>query len=148
MRQGKVKVIRELGRYYRDGVDGRDKAGLTPLSTVMWASKRAVVPALLYLGAECNLADFNGRTPVSYGNDHVELVRLLIEHGADIQLAGLDRRTPVSYGIRNIELVRLLVEHGANINLADKEGHTPLWWARDIENDDLKAHLMELGAHL
>ena len=146
VRQGKVQVIRELGRYHRNGVDGRDKAGLTPLSTAMWASKRAGVSALLDLGADCNLADFDGRTPVWYGKDHVELVRLLIEHGADIQLADLDRRTPVSYGIRNIELVRLLVEHGADTNLADKNGHTPLSWARDIENDGLKAQLIELGA--
>lgn len=146
--RGKVEVIRELGRYYRDGVDSRDKTGRTPLSTAMWENDRAVVSELLALGADCNLADFQGRTPVSYGTTQVELVRILIEHGADIQRADSDGRTPVSYGVRNIELVRLLVEHGADINLADKNGRTPLWWARDIENEDLKAQLVELGAHL
>ena len=87
VRQGKIGVIRELGRYHRDGVDSRDKTGRTPLSTAKWENNRAVVSALLGLGVDCNLADFDGRTPVSYGNDHVELVRLLIEHGADIRLA-------------------------------------------------------------
>ena len=94
-----------------------NKTGRIPPSSAMWESNRAVVSALLDLGADCNLADFNGRMPVSYGDDYVELVRLLIMYGVDIQRADFDGRTPVSYGVGNIELMRLLVKHGPDINL-------------------------------
>ena len=87
-------VIRVLGEYHPDGVHSRDLTGRTPLSVAMWETSVDVVHALLDLGADINLADYNGRTPLSHGVGKFELVKLLVERGADINLPDKDGHTP------------------------------------------------------
>ena len=63
----------------------------------MLTSNADIVHALLDLGAGIlvNAADDNGKTPLSYGAEEVELVRLLVKRGADINLPDKDGRTAV-----------------------------------------------------
>lgn len=99
-KRGHVKVIKELGKYYPSGINSLDITGRTPLSTAMWQRNLDVLRALLDYGADPNLPDYAGKTPVSYGVENIESVRLLVE------------------------------EYGADINVPDHSGHTALWWAR------------------
>ncbi|CAD6581928.1 MAG: hypothetical protein ASARMPRED_000737 [Alectoria sarmentosa] len=73
-----VKVIRELGNYYREGGTSAD-----------------ILHALLDLGAKINLADFNRKTPISYGVEKIELVKALVDRGADLNLPDKDGHTPL-----------------------------------------------------
>ena len=90
-----AKVIKELGKYYRDGVNRRDRDGRTPLCESVWGPDTDVLRELLDLGADINLPDFNGKPPVAYGIEKLDLVRFLIERGADINLPDNDGHTPL-----------------------------------------------------
>ncbi|MCJ1377534.1 hypothetical protein MMC17_000629 [Xylographa soralifera] len=98
-KNGRVHAIRELARYYPQGVHSRDRTGRTPLSVAMWGTDTEVLRALLDAGAEVDCPDDDGRAPISFGPSKTEMVKLLVE------------------------------EFGADINLADRAGHTPLWYA-------------------
>jgi len=100
-RFGQVDIIRILGEYYPQGLNRRDATGRTPLSTAMEDTSESVLRALLECGADVNLPDFSGRTPVSHGVGNVEFMKVLVG------------------------------EYGADINKGDDAGHTPLWYARD-----------------
>ena len=90
-----VKVIQELGNYYPEGVNSRDVTGRTPLSVAMWGTSADLLHALLDLGAKINLADFNWKTPISYGVEKIELVKTLVDCGADLNLPDKDGHTPL-----------------------------------------------------
>ena len=90
-----AKVIRVLGDYYLAGVNSRDTAGYTPLSWAMWGNNADVVHALLKVGADINLPNNHGRTPISFGIGNIELVRILVERGADINIPDENGRRPL-----------------------------------------------------
>lgn len=90
-----AKVIKELGKYYRDGVNSRDRDGRRPLCESVWGPNTDVLRELLDLGADINLPDFNRKPPVAYGIEKLDLVRFLIERGADINLPDNDGHTPL-----------------------------------------------------
>lgn len=98
-RTDQVQVIKELVKHYPDGVNKRDLSGRTPLSTAMWGTNREVLRALLDGGADVNLPDSEGKPPISFGAEKVEMVKVLVEG------------------------------YGAQINVRDGRGRTPLWYA-------------------
>ncbi|KAL8688063.1 MAG: hypothetical protein Q9218_005932 [Villophora microphyllina] len=147
-KHGRADIIRILAHYHPKGVHSRDATGRTPLSTAMWYENQEVLRALVDHGANVNEPDKSGRTPVSYGTDHSEMVRVLVkEFNADINRPDNEGRTPISYGICKLGFVRVAVELGADINRPDKEGHSPLWYARN-ESWEMKEELRGLGAEM
>ncbi|MCJ1393025.1 hypothetical protein MMC18_005897 [Xylographa bjoerkii] len=104
-KHGHVQVIKELIKYYPEGVHSRDKTGRTPLSIAMWGTEKEVLRALLDAGADVNCQDNEGRPPISFGPNKIEMVKVLVE------------------------------EHGADNSLVDCEGHTPLWYAGKLNKD-------------
>lgn len=100
-RFGQVDIIRILEEYHPQGLNGRDATGRTSLSTAMEDTSASVLRALLECGADVNLPDSDGRTPVSHGVGNVEFVKVLVG------------------------------EYGAKIKKPDDAGKTPLWYARD-----------------
>lgn len=102
-RFGQVDIIRLLKEYYSQGLNSRDATGRTPLSTAVEHTSESVLRALLDCGADVNLPDFEGRTPVSHGVGNVEFVKVLVG------------------------------EYGADINEPDDAEKTPLWYARDLD---------------
>lgn len=70
-----------------------------------------------------NLADFEGRTPISHGVGRIEHIKYLVE------------------------------ECGADLNIPDNDGHRPLWYAKKNSSDnpspgkiDIVKELVSLGA--
>jgi ankyrin repeat protein len=117
------------------------------VNTMFWSAKRAynatklfhasiiglegVVRSLLAKGADPNLGDTDGRTPllVASSNGHEEVVKLLIAAGAepderadDVSSTAL--MTASMHG--HIDVTRLLIEAGADINAASTYGGTAL----------------------
>ena len=141
-KRGQAAAIEALGKYYRAGVNSQNhtgertsistnknsqlmcSAGRTPLSVAMWEGNLSVLRALCKLEAKVDLADDNGRTPISFGCQQIEGVRYLVQ------------------------------EKGANINIKDNEGHSPLWYAKKFQDDksqlfagtDIVKELIALGA--
>lgn len=120
VKNGRVNIIKYLGKVYPQGLNSRDATGRTPLSTAMWGTKTDVLRALLDcdVDVDVDLPDFNGRSPISHGVWNIEFVRVLVE------------------------------EYGADINKDDDAGHTPLWYARDNKDERFQQQLKELGARM
>lgn len=100
-------------------VNGVGLYGSTPLSTAVAALDRAIVTMLLQRGADVNIGDELGRSPLM---------------AAILNFADID-------------LLRLLLDAGADTNAADHRGLTPLW-ATLLENGDseIMRLLLEYGA--
>ncbi|MDB6059839.1 MAG: tankyrase-2 isoform [Verrucomicrobiales bacterium] len=94
--------------------------GLTPLLTTL---NRELVEMLLNHGADPNLADENGKTPLHLAVESREkaLVELLIAHGAKVNATNKQGTPPIAYvrgattGVPS-EIRQLLVKAGANEN--------------------------------
>ena len=87
----------------------------------MWQNSVSVLKVLRKYKTDVNLADYEGRTPVSYGVEQIDLVKYLVK------------------------------ECGADINQADHAGHTPLWYAKSkcvepSKGIDVVKELTSLGA--
>ncbi|WP_082282748.1 ankyrin repeat domain-containing protein [Myxococcus hansupus] len=84
-----------------------------------------LIPMLIASGADVNLPDANGMTP--------------LHHAIDIEADGAYQRgeRPSAY------VTRLLLAHGAQPNTCDRNGRTPLDLARDYQHEDAIAALEE-----
>lgn len=92
-------------------------------------------PIFLYFAPAVRTANFNirrseGFAPIHFAvrNNHVGLIRLLINKGININIQSFSGATPLHESARtgNMEVMRLLLDNGAGVNIADARGNTPL----------------------
>jgi ankyrin repeat protein len=91
------------------------------------------VQSALQAGADVNLADDAGRTPLTLAvqEESLELVELLLQHGADPSRAGRKGYTPLQLATtwcKSVPIVKTLMAAGA-----DTEGLTPEEWEARAE---------------
>lgn len=89
-----------------------------------------MVGFLLENGANPNVQDFVGYTPLSYAasTSDIEKVRLLLDHGAEINAHNCTNANPLSLA-GNVEAARLLLERGADLEIRGNDTHaSPLLW--------------------
>ncbi len=106
----------------------------TPLISAVKNARPAAVAVLLAKGADPNLADQDGSTPLHHmalgwkPQKMEETIDLLLEAGADINARDKTGRTPLmmtAYNNRDQEKASaMLLEKGANPNLTDSQGNT------------------------
>ena len=105
-----------------------DCRGRTPLS---WASARGDTPTirtLLAHGADPNLPNNEGNSPLHYVKNAAS-AQLLLDHGADIHARNVHRATPLyalCQGSDDLALLTLFLSAGADVNAAHCDGETPL----------------------
>jgi ankyrin repeat protein len=112
------------------------------------AGSTLVVRRLIERGAEVNLADLRGRSPliVAVMMKHIETAGVLLAAGADVNHKDHRGATALFYAADAgfLDLVELLVVRGANPNLADDSGSTPLQVARSKEHSKVVHFLSSL----
>jgi len=130
-----AKVAEELGR--------------TPLmeavSNIGSQNMKPVVQALLAHGADVNLQDKDGLTPLMFVMD-LSLANLLLTKSPDLTLQDNHGRTALLWAIYHDipPLVAALLAHAANANDADKDGETALMLAAS-EKEGLQIIPMQLA---
>lgn len=113
----------------------------------------AAFALLLQRGADVNLADDMGETPLMEAIfwDTLDVAKRLIDKGARVDATDAAGETALIKAARDgkTEAVRLLLGHGANVNARSKAGMTPLLACVDrTENDQARASRAELEGHL
>ncbi len=135
---------------------GSKKGSLVRYSAKSYANFEAfdgeknILGYLVEQGANVNLADRFGRTPLSIACSmgSMRVVKHLVEQGADINRENQHGQTPLLEACQcnHEDIVKYLVERGADVNVADEFGKTPLFWAHFLENEALVEWLVGHGA--
>ena len=89
-----------------------------------------MVRALIAAGADVNIADHEGSTPIQAASagGHTDIVYDLIAAGANVNtVGGILRRAPIYNASRfgRTDMVRALIAAGAHVNITDYAGSTP-----------------------
>ena len=128
------------------------------MSHLAQQGRQEEVELLLKAGADADLEDSNGRTPLSYAAAEGEegVVRLLLEHGVNPDSRDQDQCTPLMWVAHscfgkaaNVDVARLL-EYNAQVDSLDFQGRTPLSHAieRMCRDDEIVVLLLEMGANM
>ena len=110
-------------------VNARDiTSGETALHAVVQRRDLTWVRFLLQRGANPNIADRNGVTPLQIAAQlgFIEGVEQLLKRGADVDVSDSTGETPLISAVhrRDIKLVETLVTNGANPDRADNSGRS------------------------
>ncbi|KAI2735236.1 hypothetical protein DTO013E5_1821 [Penicillium roqueforti] len=118
--------------------NGLDKASDgRPLIAAVFGGHIRVTASLLQYGANANVLDQNGMTPLwwAIASDYFDIVELLLSNGAGTESVGFDGLTPLLCAATEEKIAALesLINHGANINVQDPTGKTALMRAVSSE---------------
>ena len=113
------------------------KGNTTLMRSVVERKIYDITRMLLARGAEPNMKDYCGRTPMhllltngfSSNHDSIsDLARLLLDHGADVNARGKCHAAPLLLAIEwhMDDITRILLERGADPNVKNTRGKTPL----------------------
>lgn len=130
-------------------------AGQTLLHYAAEFGSTKIVSMLLILGADANVHDNGGHTPLyRVANGCATeagpwIVQALADAGADVNAAtGVNRTTALHMAARrgHVDLARALIACGAKIDVRDRKGDTPLQRARNCRRLAVVQLLIEHGA--
>jgi truncated hemoglobin YjbI len=132
-------------------------AGRTLLHEAAAAGSLRIVELLLSLGADANVADTGGHTPLyCLANECAvegagSVVRALVERGADVNASdGVKRCSALHMAARrgNVEVAGALLDCGANLEARDKLGDTPLRRSVNCDKVGVARLLVARGADI
>jgi ankyrin repeat protein len=140
-------VVQEILKYKPDA-NRRGSDGTTAVIACLQAYRykekevnlREVVRMLIDAGADPNLSDNKGKTPLIVNAWDVEIAKMLIAHGADVNARAYDGFTPL-LNAGTVEVTNLLLQHGADPFVKTEEGKTALDFAKQNNNKDQAALL-------
>jgi len=108
------------------------------------------VARLLAAGADPNVKDLDGKTPLYYAAEqcNADIAELLLRHGADPNAKNVRGETPLHRAVweRCGAVVELLLRRGADPNARDADGETPLHEAVSVRDVALVELLLKHGA--
>lgn len=105
--------------------------GITPLEYALIDCNADIVSLLIRYGAEVNLINELGATPIFLACDEAT-IELLTDAGANVNFRTYDGYTPLHSALfrRNDYVALKLIERGADVNVLSPEGTSPLHMLR------------------
>jgi hypothetical protein len=152
---GSVSDVAAALKHKKKALNKKDDEGQTPLATAVVQGEVGVVRFLLEQGADPNIPNKNGLTPLDHACSRdkaiaMTLAKLLLDHGANVNTKRPNPTyiTSLSWAVSsdNTELVRLLIDHGADITAAYDTGATALHTAAGRGDLEIAKLLIEHGA--
>ena len=121
----------------KTGAEVNDGGSPSLIHWAVWSDKTGLIlEALIEAGADVDVQDESGRTPLHRSAEYQPLTSTLgplIVAGADVNARDLDGLTPLHLAANgnpnNPRAVKGLLSEGASVNARDKDGLTPLHWA-------------------
>lgn len=152
---GEVADVEKIFKRDPTAINMQDNEGMTPLAGAVVQEQVDVVRFLLDKGADPNIPNKNGLTPLEHacGRDKTNglaLAKLLLAKGASVNATNVTGFTipPLEWAISsdNTELVKFLLENGANVMTKSDVGSTPLHSATDRGDLEIAEMLIAHGA--
>ena len=132
------------------GLNAKNAQGQTVFLAALTNGQTEMAQSLLAQGAEVNVQDSKGETPLTEAMQHCPaLVPTLLARGAKVKVVtqpfGL---TPLHLAVNadDLQTARLLLQHGADPNACPPHAHTPLYRARKHNQTAMVQILQEAGA--
>lgn len=128
----------------------KSPSGSPPLAVACSLGHRAVAGLLIEHGADPNVADERGFSPLHWAafKNVPDLVELLIGRHAAVNARSTTGATALHQAAAsgNVRSIELLIEAGAHVNEADQEGATPLYRALVAAQIQAAKRLHQAGA--
>ncbi|KAF3082932.1 hypothetical protein TWF569_001690 [Orbilia oligospora] len=124
-----------------------DNDGCTALYDSACYTKLDTARTLLSIGADINLGNENGWTPLHAAYDSAEFSELLISDGADINALNSSHHTPLMLACLHgfLATVKVLLKHRPKLELEDLLGYTALHLSASGGQYDITKLLLEDG---
>lgn len=131
-----VKRLLEVGCE----IDHQQNNGNSPLHYCTSSHDQEVAQLLLAHGANPNLCDVSGATPIVNVSD-VSILTALAEAGADLDHANDAGQTCLFKAVtyNKVDLIKRMIELGCDVNHQDNEGCTPLFYVKGDDRDWTRA---------
>ncbi|KAL2800461.1 ankyrin repeat-containing domain protein [Aspergillus keveii] len=113
-------------------INRRDYIGRTPLQYACRSGRLESVRLLLEAGADVNMVDDNGCTPLHICAEFDISIPLKILEALELQY-----RATETNGLHVSDIIRLLCQQGADVTALNKAGKTPLQLALDSRADEM-----------
>ena len=115
-------------------VNAQTKWGTTPLWSAAVAGRIELLEFLLSRGAELDVRDTEGRTPLIFivkHPFHPDMLSFLLTRGIDVNAQDVNGRTALMYAAEaaNEKLINILLDNAADLTLRDKNGRNALMYA-------------------
>jgi ankyrin repeat protein len=130
IRSGDVRAVQEYleAGFDINTCDSRHNASL--LHWAMWLPVPAIAVLLIERGAQVNVCDRYGMTPLNIAaiRNCFYLAFILVRYGALANIANANAMMPLHFAVvnNNIEMTSLLCAYGAIVNVFNSKGETPL----------------------
>lgn len=140
-------LVEELkNKRITNDVDERDFEGIAALHMAARCGREDAVSILVECGADFNIRDDQGETPLHFASTG-KVAKILLESGADIEAKNNNGQTPLHLAASRIrdEQISVLIEFGADVGVCDNYGRTALHYALSRK---VAAILLDNGADI
>ncbi len=147
-----VDVVNWLVDIAAFDLDYRDSHQRTALHYATNKNREQMSYELLELGAEPNMVDAAGETPLmnAVKSHSLALVERIIWYGGEVNKSNQEQKTALMYALArgSKEIIEHLLDQGAEVNVLDADGKSVLMYAAERSPLDIVKKLVEKGADM